>query len=359
MSRWIGLFTAWTCVAAGCSRSASTPPPVAPPAVATANDKAIPADTAVQPPANPAPPTAKSGTDNGLRSLLARYLVSDGQGGWRPDEKAATEVEKLAPPASQLIPLLTDSQAEVRRGAAFGLLSQFDPTQPEQVAAITGMLTDQDSAVRSIGRSAVSQMRTADQVAAAPNLATQLTPAREAKPDNRAAIARLLGTLKAEAAPALSPLTAAAAGDPDAKVRAACYAAIVQIAPPGEAVAPLVKGLADTDASVRVVATAQLRKLAAAAAPAAKELAAVLADADQRVRENATEALILIGQPAVEPLAAALAGKQVEAKKYALVALAKIGAPAKAALPAIEKLAVDPDPSVQKLAAEALKRIQP
>ena len=59
----------------------------------------------------------------------------------------------------------------------------------------------------------------------------------------------------------------------------------------------------------------------------------------------------------VEPLAAALGGGNVEARKYALVALAKIGPPAKAALPAIEKAAKDSDADVQKLAAEALKRI--
>src|SRR5262249_33720550 len=82
-------------------------------------------------------------------------------------------------------------------------------------------------------------------------------------------------------------------------------------------------------------------------------------DADQRVRENATEALILIGAPAVEPLTALLAGNQAEAKKYALVALAKIGPPAKTALPAIQKLSQDPDEAVKKLAAEALKRSGP
>ena len=110
---------------------------------------------------------------------------------------------------------------------------------------------------------------------------------------------------------------------------------------------------------MKVVAAAQLRRLAQASAPAAKELAAALSDADQRVREAAAEALILIGAPAVEPLAGVLAGSSNEARQYALVALAKIGPPAKAALPAIEKCLKDGDATTSKLAAQALKQIAP
>src|SRR5574339_474798 len=77
----------------------------------------------------------------------------------------ATELEKLAPKAEQLSPLLRDPQVEVRRGAAFYLLSLFDPANPEQVAALTSLLADDDRAIRSIGRAAVAEMRPADQIA--------------------------------------------------------------------------------------------------------------------------------------------------------------------------------------------------
>lgn len=359
MTRCVWILPALVLMAVGCGKSAPPPPAVTPaPVTATATD--APEPDPVRPPTIAAtPPAARPSADNSLRSLLARYLDADGQGGWHLNDKAATEVEKLAPQTAQLISLASDPQIEVRRGAAFCLMAAFDSARPDQVTALIGMLADEDHTVRSIGRSAISQMQPADQIAAVPKLAALLAPNREAKSDNRAAIARLFGGLKRDAASALPELSAAAAGDPDAKVRAACYAALAQVAAPADAVAPLVKGLADRDPAVRVVASAQLRKLSSAAAPAAKELAAALADAEQRVRENATEALILIGPLAVEPLAGALAGKQVEAKKYALVALAKIGPPAKSALPAIEKLSQDADENVKKLAAEALKRIGP
>lgn len=360
MTRYFWICIATTGLVAGCGRS--TPPVPPPPATAapvvTATDPVLKPDTTATPPSTPTP-SPMANPAGGLRDVLARYLDADGQGGFRPNEKAATEVEKLAPPASQLIALLPDPQVEVRRGAAFYLLSLFDPASPEQVKALSGLLADQDRAVRSIGRSAVAQMHTPDQVAAVPQLAALLSPEREAKPDSRAAIARLFASLKAEAAAAVPALTTSAAGDPDAKVRSASIAALAQIVPPAEAIAPLAKGLSDADAAVRVVATAQLKRLAAAAAPVAKELAAALGDADQRVRENAAAALILIGAPAVEPLTAALGSGNVEARKYALVSLAKIGPPAKAAIPAIEKAGKDSDADVQKLAAEALKRIGP
>ena len=359
MLRSIGIAAALAYAALGCGRSAPpTPPPTTPPAVATTSGPNLP-ETPSTPPTTVTPPATTPSAGGGLRELLTRYLDSDGQGGYRPNEKTATDLEKLAPKAEQLVPLLHDPQVEVRRGAAFYLLSLFDPAKPEQVAALTSLLADDDRAVRSMGRAAVVEMRSADQIAAVPKLAALLSPDREAKADNRAAIARLFGTLKSEAAPALSALAGAAAADPDAKVRAACYAALVQVAPPTDALAPLEKGLADPDPAVRVVASAQLRKLFAVAAPAAKSLATTLGDADQRVRENSAEALILIGKPAVEPLIEVLGGKQTEARKYALVALGKIGPNAKAAVPAIDKCRSDSDPAVQKLAEQALKQIGP
>ena len=346
-------------VAAGCGRTTpSAPPPVAPapPATSAASDPVSPPAAVPTPaaPAAPAPPAASP-----LQRLLARYLDSDGAGGWRPNEQAATELEKLAPTPDQVLPLLADSQVEVRRGAAFYWLGSFDPAVPDQVAAFTALLGDSDRTIRGIGLAAVKQMPAADQLAALPRLAEMLDPNREDRADNRAGVARLFGSLRSQAAAGLPALLASAKSDPDAKVRAADLAAIAQIAPADQAVAPLRAGLADRDAAVKVVATAQLRRLGKASEPAAKDLAAALADGDQRVRDSAAEALILIGAPAVEPLAGVLAGKSDEARKYALVALGRIGAPAKAALPAIEKCLKDGDAATSQLAAQALKQIGP
>jgi HEAT repeat protein len=234
------------------------------------------------------------------------------------------------------VPLLADKDVAVRRGAAFYLLGSFNPHAPNQVAAFSALLDDVDQTNRGIGLSAVKQMRSEDQVAAVPRLAAMLDPARETKSENRASIARLLGSLKESAAPALEPLTAALAGDPDSQVRSVCLIALAQIAPADEVTPLVTRGLADKEASVRLVAAARLRQLGAKAAGSEKELAAALADTDSRVRDAAAEALIRIGKPAVGQLAAQLASENVTSRKFALACLAKIGPDAKDVAPAIE-----------------------
>jgi HEAT repeat protein len=201
-------------------------------------------------------------------------------------------------------------------------------------------------------------MRPDDQLAAAPQLSAMLNPAREDKPENRVSAARLLGKLKSHAADEADELAAAAKNDPDARVRTACYLALVQIVPPERSLQPLVHGLADKEATVRLVAAARLRSQGAAAAPATRELAATLEDADGRVSNAAAEALVNIGKEAVGPVAEKLASPKVEAKRLALACLAKIGPDANAALPAVEKCLQDPDEQVKQLAAAALARIQ-
>ncbi|HEX5105827.1 MAG TPA: HEAT repeat domain-containing protein [Pirellulaceae bacterium] len=301
------------------------------------------------------PPTK---AEMSLRELAARLVVSDGKGGWRIAEQPATELEKLGPQASaDLLPLLKDTSAPVRRGAAFYLLGQFDPAQADQVAAFSALLDDDDQTLRGFGLTAVKQMREKDQIAALPRLTAMLTSMREDKAENRASIARLIGSLKEDASSAVDSLATAAADDPDAKVRAACLAALVQVAQPALCLLPLANGLSDADPAVRLVAAARLRLMGPVAAPAAKQLAAALGDSDARVGENAAEALIRIGAPAVEPAMAQLASQNIEAKKLALACLAKIGPDAKSALPAIEKCRSDADPVVRQLAEAAIKRI--
>ena len=219
------------------------------------------------------PPSAASP----LRDLAARYLDSDGQGGWRTNEQAATELEKLGPQeAAALWPLLKDPQVDVRRGAAVYLLSQFDPANSEQVAAFTALLGDSDRMVRTRALDAAKQFSKEDQIASLPRLAAMLDPARGASRKSGRRSSGCADALKKDAATALPELESAAAGDPDARVRAAALVAISQIAEPPQAVPLLAKGLADKEASVRLVAAARLRQLGPAAAGAANELAAAL-----------------------------------------------------------------------------------
>src|SRR5262249_42841214 len=150
MNRILGLIGLFSIAALGCSGNAKSPEPAqansdsgsyAPPPAPAVSVKT---DSDAKP-ANSAPPSG----DSRLRDLAARLLDSDGQGGWRKNEKAATELEKLnAEEVAQLWPLLKDSQPEVRRGAAVFLLGLFDPNDNNQVSAFGGLLDDTDRMVR-------------------------------------------------------------------------------------------------------------------------------------------------------------------------------------------------------------------
>jgi hypothetical protein len=346
----------------GCApRQPAAPPAAAPSSAApdVAKDPVKDPPSVVEsakPPAKESSPSAPPASP--LRDLAAKLSESDGDGGWRTNEKAATELEKLGPAGiAGLWPLLKDGSVDVRRGAAFRLLGEFNPARLEQVAALSALLDDADRTVRGIGLAAVRQMQPADQIAAVPQLAKMLDPSQEGEASNRAAIARLIGTLRRGGAAGLPTLINAALNDPDPPVRAASLMAISQVAAPEEAVTPLVKGLGDREMSPRLVAAARLRQLGPAAAPATKELAAALGDSEARVAEAAAEALINIGKPAVDTLAAELSSSNINVRKLALACLAKIGPPAKSAESAIEKCKQDADPQVQQLAEAALRRI--
>lgn len=372
----------------GCGSPAPPPPPTPAPTTAAPSTAAPNTTETVATKAEP-PTSAPKATDTkpaapaaDLRGLAARLVERSGEA-WRISEEAATELEKLGPNVNQsLLPLLADKQVEVRRGAAFYLLRTFNPNEAEHVAAFTKLLADEDRTIRGIGLSAVKDMHATDQASAAPQLAAMLKPDQEPTAANRAAIARLIGGLKTEGAPAAEDLSAAATGDPDSLVRSACLAAIAAVLPAAQASPLVAKGLSDKEATVRLVAAVRLRQLGADSAPAAKELAAALADADSRVRAAAAEALIQIGsvpdgigaefdnegkgkavmrrpgKTAVDALVSQLGSSSLDARKLALACLAKIGPNAKDALPVIEKCLADENADVKKLAAAAVARIK-
>lgn len=345
---------------AGCTKSA---PPVPPPPVAPTPVTATPTAPATPEPQVPGSPLATpsptpAAVAGGLRDSAARYLTSDGAGGWRVNELAATELDKLAPAQlNELLPLLADQQVEVRRGAAFFLLREFNPNDATHVAEFGKLLADTDRTTRGLGVSAAKQMHPEDQAKLAPQLAEMLDPAREDKPDNRVAIIRLLAKLAEDASSSANSIAASAKGDPDPNVRKAALAAIVQVAAPPDAVAALATGLSDADAGVRLVAAARLRQLGVIASPAASQLAAALGDSDARVANAAAEALVKIGATSVEPVVAQLTSRKLDARQLALACLAKIGRDAASAGPAIEKLLQDSDPQTRELAAAALARV--
>ncbi len=331
--------------------TATTPPSSPVPAAGTKSN----------PPTTPAPPitTPSIAAPNNLRELAARYLEGDGSGGWRTNEQAALELEKLGPDvAARLLPLLADQQADVRRGAAYYLLGSFNSNEPAQVRAFSALLGDADRTIRGIGLSAARQMRPEDQAAALPRLAAMLDPAREDKPANRETVARLLAGLKSSAAESIEPLAAAAVGDPVANVRMACLIALSRVAEPKEAAPLVAKGLADKEPAVRRVAAVRLRQIGAGSEPVSQELAAALADSDPDVRAAAAETLVKVGEPAVSHIVGQLATDSLDARKLALYCLINIGPAAKDAAPLVEKCLADNDADVKKLAAAALASIR-
>ena len=307
---------------------------------------------AVQGPAEP-----PKHVDDELRTLAARLVEKSPQGSWRINTAASLELEVLGDKAqTDLVVLLGDAKLEVRRGAAYYLLAKFNPDDEKQVAGYTALLDDQEPFLRGLGLQAIRKMQKADQAAAVPRLARMLTAKQEPSVENRATLARLLGSLKKDTRPAIGALTSGAKDDESPKVRGAYLVAISQIAPPAEALPAFRQGLRDQDAGVRVVAAARLRQLGKDAAPAAEDLAQALEDADSRVRESAAEALSQLGPAAVEPLIKHVDSKTAHTRQLAIACLGKLGSAAKSALPQVEKHLTDGDPEV-KAVAEAVVRI--
>lgn len=363
MERRILLFSTLLCASLiGCN-SKPTPPVVAPPPPTTSPEPTVTVKPEtpkpVMPAVSPKVETPQATGDEALRAIAAKLVVPAGEAGWRIEESAALELERLGSDApAKLLGLLTDPQLEVRRGAAFHLLSSFDRSAPSQVAAFTGLLKDKDATIRGIGLSAVKQMQPDDVASAQPQLIALLGAANESKPENRATVARFAGSLLQRGGPYVAALTTAATADSDERVRSAATFSLTQISPPEEYLPTLVKVLADPKPNVRLVAAGRLRALNMKAVPAVDALGKALADEDDRVRTAAAEALTRIGLLAIPTLSEQLGSKDVNARKLALACLGGLGPVAKGELPKIEKLQQDPDATVREAAKELAERLK-
>jgi HEAT repeat protein len=346
----------------GCTKP--SPPTVAPPQPTNGSEPTVtvkPSEQKPQPikPAVSLPVQPKPQTDEALRAIAAKLVLPAGEGSWRINESSALELERLGSDApAKLLGLLTDPQLEVRRGAAFHLLSSFDPSAKDQVAAFSGLLKDQDATIRGLGLTAVKQMHADDVSAAQPQLIALLDPTQETKPENRATVARFAGSLSHRGGPFAAALSTAAVNDPDERVRSAAIFALTQVAKPEAYLSTLTKVLHDPKPNVRLVAAGRLRALGLQAHPAVDELGKALADEDDRVRTAAAEALTRIGILAIPTLSEQLGSKDVNARKLALACLAGLGPAAKSELPKIEKLQQDPDKDVREAANILVERLK-
>jgi len=357
----------------GCSSKPATGPVAAPSSAdATATESPPPSQSTATPTSiesegtrvvNPPPVEApfKPADDGSLRSLVARLARKEGSA-WKIDEDVAKRLDELGPDATdQLLPLLEDSSADVRRGAAYHLLRLFDTSRDDMVSAYTRLLADEDRTIRGIALSAFSttmpRLRPQQKSAIAPELALVL--GREGEEEqHRAAAARLLGDIGKEATSLMPQLSAAASDDASPKVRGACLTAISRIGDPTVTVPVFQKGLKDSDASVRAVALTRLRALGRDAAPAVDELAKLLEDREEKTRLGAAEALVRIGSKSVPALEARLESKSPDTRYIAVYALGKMGPLASPALPSLKKRLSDSDPKVKELASGVVAQLE-
>lgn len=357
------------CLLAGCGSKPPAPvanpnatPPVITEAPVVEETKPAEPPAPTQPAAaQPAPmPATKNAVaqDDPLRDIAAKLVQPTDGGGWRIDEAAALELERLEKDAPvKLLPLLTDDKVEVRRGAAYHLLSMFNADAADQVRAFTALLGDNDAMVRGIGLQAVRQMHAPDIAQATAGLVAMLDPAKETKAENRAAIARLAGGLMGKGEGFAAGLAKSAVSDPEERVRSAALFALTQVAT-DQSMSTLKQAMADKQASVRLVAAGRLRNLGSKAEPATSELVTALGDEDERVRVAAAEAIVRIGPSAATKLSAALTSGNADARKLSLACLSGLGDAAKEVLPAIEKAQGDKDKDVAEAAKILVSRLK-
>lgn len=348
-------------VLSGCTKS---PPPVVAPPPTNGPEPTVTVQPSeppkpVMPAVSPRVETPRPQPDAALRALVAKFVVANDAGGWRTNEAAALELERLGTEGpAKVLGFLTDPQLDVRRGAAYFLIGSFDPNNPEQVTAFANLLKDQDPTLRGIGLLAVKKMRVADVAAVQPQLIALLEASQESKPENRATVARFAGNLLQRGAAYAPALTKTATEDPDERVRSAAVFALTQVSQAEEYTATLIKILSDPQPGVRLVAASRLRSLNAQALPAVDALGKALSDEDERVRTVAAEALTRIGLLAVPTLGEQLSSKDVNARKLALACLGGLGTAAKSELAKIEKLQQDPDATVRGAAKELAERLK-
>lgn len=262
--------------------------------------------------------------------------------------EAEDEAQEPAPSTSHketvvkaLTGALSDSDAEVRREAAFAL-GQLRATGASR--ALGAALSDADREVRQQAAFALGQLRNEGSVKA---LVAALEDA-DAEVRQQAVFA--LGQIRS---PNSAQALAAALGDQNAEVRQQAAFALGQLRDPGS-VAALAAALRDSDADVRqqaVFALGQIRS-----GDAAPALAGALKDGDGDVRQQAAFALgQLRNREAVPALIDALKDKSPDVRQQAAFALGQLGD--ERALSAVTAALKDPDGDVRKQAAFALGQL--
>lgn len=143
-------------------------------------------------------------------------------------------------------------------------------------------------------------------------------------------------------------------GTPEARAKAIGVMGEAGYAP---AVPHLIELVREADPGTRYLAAVALGKIGDEAESAVSVLLKALRDDDMFLRMAITGALVAIGKPAVGGLVKALFDNHAPVRRASAMALGKIGD--KSAVNALRVALKDADEGVQKLAKQALERIEP
>ncbi|MBL8795988.1 MAG: HEAT repeat domain-containing protein, partial [Planctomycetia bacterium] len=264
-----------------------------------------------------------------------------------------------------LLKALQDKEPKVRARAAEAL-ARIGPAQEDE-AGLVAALKDENPEVRSQVAAALGKRGTGAGQAVTP-LLNQLQ--KDKNEDARAAAAGALGKIRPRTnKDAVAALRAAAAKDPQAKVRAEAVAALGDLGKGDkdatkslvqELISDLATAAKDRDANVRRNAAQSLGGYGSRAEKGIPALTALVSDPEGPTRLAAVTALGKIGEPAVDPgLVKAVRSQHPDVRKAGMEALMKIGAEAYRAVPAVAGLLQDEDPAARADAAEFLGVVGP
>ena len=240
--------------------------------------------------------------------------------------------------------LKTDSDFEVRRNAAFALGEIGEPAIP----VLLTMLNDKDPRIRRVVTAALVRIG----FPAVPHLVQLLRHSDTTVRRNAAVILGGIGPQASDALPALEK----SLQDPDKGFQWTVKQAIRKIKqiPDDAAASEITLSPGPTD----IVARSKPAHQNLTSCETVQQLLVRLSDEKSEVRRQAAFALAKKGQPAIPALIQALQSDNTVTRKNAVFALGEMGKDARSAIPAIEKLMRDPDPTVRWIAENALKKIE-
>ncbi len=273
----------------------------------------------------------------------------------RERDDAQLALEALGPAASVAVPALIEAMRSKDRDLRVRAAQVLRKVDPKQVAtAYVTALADTDEEVRGDAIDALGAIGASAQEAT--------TDLRRALKDDSALLrvkaARALWSIEQQVYQVDQTLREGLK-DGDARVRreAADGLATMGSHIPRSAVLALTRALRDSDAEVRRLAMAALRKAPAGDQALIAPLVAGLAD--EGLRDEIITMLLPYGEDAVEALLEALKDQQDSVRLGAVLTLGKMGTKAKAAYePLIVVFRRDPVPAIREAASTALGQIR-